>query len=143
MEFKFIYWAPLIVIAFFVLLLVTSNNGLGIGIGLTKLREGLTSENTQQTTAQMYTDVTNKIKNAYQPTATSLDKYRTNMEDVLVTLANYSEYGMILNMWKAAGEAQDPNKPLSENLKKLISEAEQYKKLREISEDCLNYMDKN
>lgn len=140
MDFKFSYWAPIIGILFLVLLLLTSNNGLGIGFGLDKIQEGMTS---QQQNEAIFDEYDKNVEKKYQDMVKTVDKYRTNIENIYVSLASYGEYQLFSQMLSISQELPKQNEEPSKKFKKKLENAESFKKLRDLAEDALNYMDKN
>jgi len=135
MEFKWAHWMPLIAIVFVMILLITSNRGL---------LEGMTNQNTQETMVDAYTDMARKIKGLYQKASESVDKYRPQVEDIMISTASMAEYGMANCVVQAATSAGDISKPTqTPEFDKAIALLEKYKSLRQAAEDVLGYMDKS
>jgi hypothetical protein len=135
MEFKWAHWAPLIGIVFVMFLLFTSNRGL---------LEGMTNQSTQDTMVDGYADMTKKIKGLYQGAAESVDKYRPQFEDIMISTASMAEYGMANCVLQAGTAAGDINKPTqTPEFDKAMALLEKYKSLRQAAEDVLGFMDKS
>lgn len=135
MEFKWAHWAPLFGIIFVMILLITSNRGL---------LEGMTNQNTQDIMVDAYGDMAKKIKGLYQQLAEGVDKYRPQIEDIMISTATMAEYGMANCVLQAATGAGDISKPTqTPEFDKSMALLEKYKSLRQAAEDVLEFMDKS
>lgn len=135
MEFKWARWSPLIGIVFIMFLLFNSNR---------PLLESMTNQSTQGTMIDAYSDMTKKIKSMYQQSAGTLDKYRPQIEDIMIHTATLAEYGMANCVMQAANGVGEINKMTqTPEFEKAMMLLEKYKLLRQSAEDVLGYMDKS
>lgn len=136
MEFNWKFWTPLIVIALLALLLINSNKSI----------EGLTSKDTSDGSGnEAAQTLADNVKEGYKAVQTSVKASRQGMEDLLVEIANFSDYALLDLLYAASGSMTNASVQDTEykTLLGYVEKMDTFKKLREMAEESLTNLDKS
>jgi hypothetical protein len=134
MEFNWKFWTPLIVIGLLVVLLINANKSIE---GLTSGKDGDGNE-----AAQTLAD---NVKKGYTEAQASVKSSRQGIEDLVVEIANYSDYAILNLLYAVSGSLNNATDADSsyKTVQTYVDKMDTYKKLRDYAEESLNSLDKS